>query len=151
MPKPFIMLFVCFCVFGCSAFSSLAQAEARFVKIQVTTDVVVVKSSFKDKEPMRLDKFATEGRRVGQAVLLADWKPERALPTGALVRFDFRKAGSSRLQTVEHRYDQAVTGLQSERFGVTILDPDEDRVVAWRLQLLYRTAVLDEQKSSAWR
>lgn len=133
------------------AFSSSAQVEARFVRIQATTDVVLVKSTFKSREPMRLDKFTSPGRRIGEAVLLVDWLPARALPAGAKVRFEYLRAGSDRIQMEERVYARAITGLQQERFGVLIWDSELDRVAAWRIQLMHGVRILDEQKSAAWR
>ncbi len=133
------------------AFSASAQVEARFVRIQATTDVVLVKSTFKSREPMRLDKFTSPGRRIGEAVLLVDWQPARALPAGATVRFEYLRAGSDQVEKEERVYDQAITGLQQERFGVLIGDARRDRVSAWRIQLIQGGRILDERKSAAWR
>ncbi len=136
-------------------FSATARAqgvpEARILTITATTEVAEVQSPYNNKESRRLPKFAPAGHRVSQAVLVVDWQTVRALPAGALVRFSYRRPGSEVVRNLDRRYDQAVTGRQQCRFAVNLEDPARDRVAAWRVQILHRDLVLDEQRSAAWK
>ncbi len=137
----------------CSSTMVRAQApvEARILGIKATTDVVVVESTFRTLEGRRVPKFAPEGQRVAQAVLVVDWQTVRALPPGGLVQFSYRQPGSDTVRKQDRRYERAVTGRQQTRFAVAMIDPARDRISAWRVQLLYQGQVLDEQRSAAWR
>jgi|GEM_PF-4265762 hypothetical protein len=127
-----------------------ATAEARITGIKATTDVVVANSTFQSLEGRRLSKFVPEGRQVPRAVLVVDWQTVRALPSGCVMKFSYRRPGSDAVRHLEQRYTRAVTGRQQTTFAVNMDDPARDRVAAWRVQLLHQDQVLDEQRSAAW-
>lgn len=135
---------------GTLAAPAQAPAEARIIGIKATTDVVVVKSTFQSLEGQRLSKFIPEGRRVPRAILVVDWQTVRALPSGCVLTFSYRRPNSDTVRQLEQRYTRAVTGRQQTMFTVNMADPARDRVAAWRVQLLHQGRVLDEQRSAAW-
>ena len=150
-PIRFLLLGTLVTLLGVGAAGAQEAASARIVGITATNGVVTLNSSFNNLESRRLPKFAPVGRQVPQAVLLVDWQTSRALPAGTLVQFSYRQPGSDEVRTIDHFYNQPVTGRQQSRFAVNLLDPARDRVASWRVQLLHRGTVLDEQRSAAWR
>ena len=136
-----------------SAASAQAQmrAEARILSVHPTVTVVVVESSFRNTEPLRLPTYVRPGRRISQAALDVNWQAVGALPAGALVRFSYRQPGRDEARHLDHRYEQPVTGLQQVRFAVSQEDPARDRVTAWLLQVRHGDQVLAEQRSAAWK
>ena len=149
--KRFLLLGAMVACCGSTAVRAQAPVEARILGIKATTDVVVVESNFRSLEGRRVPKFAPEGRRIPQAVVVVDWQTVRALPPGGLVQFSYRQPGSDAVRKQDRRYERAVTGRQQTRFAVAMTDPVRDRISAWRVQLLYQGQVLDEQRSAAWR
>ena len=99
--------------------------------------------------PLFMDEVEIEGEQVFQVY----WKPpERGLPPGAVVVFEYRHPRLREISSMSIAYDEEVRQDQIARFIVPRKDVGRwGRVTAWRVRILLNQRLLAQQTSETWR
>lgn len=99
--------------------------------------------------PLFMDEVEIEGEQVFQVY----WQPpERGLPHGAVVVFEYRHPRLRKISSMSIEYDKEVRQDQIARFIVPRNDVGRwGRVTAWRVRILLNQRMLAQQTSDTWR
>lgn len=131
---------------------AVESPRLRIVDLTTTTEVMAVAAPMPSLGGTQLRKFTPETVPAWMAVVGVTWETiGGGTVPGARLLFQYKINNEPATRSIEARVERAAAGRRSQRFAVPLGMAAENRVTAWRLQLVQGGRVIDERRSASWK